>query len=557
MLKKLSVQNYALIDTLEIDFHTGFSSVTGETGAGKSIILGALSLILGQRADTKVIKDESKKSVIEGCFDVAAYHLEHFFEEQDLEYDNGICILRREIHSSGKSRAFINDTPVSLSQLRDLGERLIDIHSQYQNLLLGNDKFQLQVVDVWGHNEELRSQYKSEFGEYKSRRNRLQQLQEESTAWKKEEDYLRFQLTQLEEARLRDGEQEELEQEQDILAHAGEIKGELYAMSQQLSGDEDGNMLDSLKNVTDRARALLRIYPDLEESADRFHTLYIELKDIADEIVRHEDRIAVDPNRLTQVEERLDILYRLQQKHQVTTVKDLLEIQTQLQARLERIDTSDEEIAALEKELEVRYDRLLSLAGRLTASRNAAAADFSRQLEEKVRPLGMPNLRFEIELVPRPRIDETGAEQIRFLFSANKNQPLLPVSDTASGGEISRLMLGLKALLAHAVVLPSIIFDEVDTGVSGEIADKMGEIMRSMSQYMQVISITHLPQVASKGKYQYRVYKQDTDTTTRTCIKQLTDDERLAEIARMLSGSTLTEEAINNARSLLGENIGC
>ena len=554
MLKKLSIRNYALIDALDIDFYSGFSSITGETGAGKSIILGALSLILGQRADFRVIKDESRKAIIEGFFDISDYHLRSFFEEQDLEYEDGACILRREILSSGKSRAFINDTPVSLAQLKDLGERLIDIHSQYQNLLLGNDKFQLHVIDVWGHNNDLLLQYKSVFQNYKLAKKKLLKLQEERVEWKKEEDYLRFQLSQLVDAQLKEGEQEILEQEQKILSHAEEIKGELYTISQLASGDE-GGILPILKTLISRAQGLLRIYPDLGELTGRLQSLYIELKDISAEISGKEDSICIDSERLVQVQDRLDMIYRLQQKHQVQTIEELLEVQSQLESKLERIDTSDEEIYALEKEIADRYILLLEISVKLTESRKLAAAEFSRLLEEKARLLGMPNLRFEVELVPRPEIDEMGAEQICFLFSANKNQSMQPVAEVASGGEISRLMLCLKALIAHVTVLPTIIFDEVDTGVSGEVADKMGDIMQEMSQYMQVISITHLPQVASKGRHHYRVYKQDTEISTQTHIEELKDRKRIEEIARMLSGAKLTDEAMNNARVLLGKNI--
>lgn len=552
MIKKLSIRNFALIDSLEIDFFSEFSVITGETGAGKSIILGALSLILGQRADSRSVKDENHKAVIEGIFDISAYDIHNFFDKNDLEYDAGNCILRRELQASGKSRAFINDTPVSLVLLKELGEKLIDIHSQYQNLLLGNDRFQLQVVDVWGKNRDLLNRYRHEYVSYKSMQKELERMRAETAANRKEEDYLRFQSEQLEEARLEEGEQEVLEQEQELLEHAGEIKGELYALGQLTSGEEAG-ILQQLKFALSRLQSLSKLYPDAEELASRIQSAYIDLKDVSAEINDREESVIIDPERLRFVQERLDTIYRLQQKHQVKTVSDLLEIKQSIDDKLQAIDNSDENFIRLEKEIALRLEKLDKIAKELSVKREKAAIEFSTLLVDKASGLGMPNLRFEIELLPHDLLDENGAEQVRFLFSANKNQSLQPVSDVASGGEISRIMLCVKSLIASAVALPTIIFDEVDTGVSGEIADKMAGIMQEMGDYMQVISITHLPQVASKGKHHYRVYKTDDEKGTVTQIVRLNEKERVEEVARMLSGSQLTDEALSNAKVLLGK----
>ncbi|WP_455496898.1 DNA repair protein RecN [Coprobacter sp.] len=550
MIQKLSVRNYTLIDTLDIDFHSGFSVITGETGAGKSIILGALSLILGQRADSKAVKSGTSKAVIEGIFDISAYSLQSFFDANDLEYDSENCILRREIQSSGKSRAFINDTPVSLLQLKELGDQLIDIHSQHQNLLLGDGRFQMKVIDALAHNEKLLSNYRKEYKNYKSLQRELERLKAESESNKQEEDYIRFQLEQFREVALTEGEQELLEQEQEILTHAEDIKNELYALTQYLGAENTGG-LSLIKNVLAGMRSLRRIYPAIESLQERMESLYIELKDISEDIELRQESVLVDPDRLIQVESRLDTIYQLQQKHHVQTVAGLLEMQRNLAAKLETINNSDEAIYLLEQKVSGQGEILRSISEELTRKRKDSAIGFSKMLVSGASPLGMPNLRFEVQIVPKEKLDEDGADQIRFMFSANKNQLLQPVAEVASGGEISRLMLCIKSLIADAVTLPTIIFDEVDTGVSGEIADKMGNIMQNMSKYMQVISITHLPQVASKGLYHYRVYKSDTESDTVTCIDFLEDNGRIEEIARMLSGARLTDAALTNARELL------
>ena len=550
MIQRLFIRNYALIDSLEIDFRPGFTVLTGETGAGKSIILGALSLILGQRADSKAIKDAAQKTVIEGTFDVSAYEMRSFFEENDLDYEpSGICILRRELSPAGKSRAFVNDTPVSLTVLKELGEQLIDIHSQHQNLLLGDNRFQLRMIDIWAGDESLLSQYRTEYKRYCDLRDSLDRLRRASEE-NREEDYLRFQYDQLCEARLQPGEQSLLEDEQEMLTHAGEIKNALYSVAQYLGGDEGGALLQ-MKECQSVLRSLLRIYSAVEPLSERIESAYIEMKDILGEIEDRQETVSVDPIRLQEVESRLDLIYGLQQKHHVSTIDELLSLQADLQQRLEAIDHSDEQITELQRKLSEQEKSLHTLAERLSAARHEASVGFTEKLIERARPLGMPHLRFEVEWKSKEGFDADGTESVRYLFSANKNRPMESVADIASGGEISRLMLTIKSLAADAAALPTIIFDEIDTGVSGEIADKMGEIMAGMAHYMQVVAITHLPQVASRGEYHYRIYKNDEGETTQTCIEPLNDTRRAEEIARMLSGTQLTEAALKNARELL------
>ena len=551
MIQRLFIRNYALIDSLEIDFRPGFTVLTGETGAGKSIILGALSLILGQRADSKAIKDAAQKTVIEGTFDVSAYEMRSFFEENDLDYEpSGICILRRELSPAGKSRAFVNDTPVSLTVLKELGEQLIDIHSQHQNLLLGDNRFQLRMIDIWAGDESLLSQYRTEYKRYCDLRDSLDRLRRASEENRKEEDYLRFQYDQLCEAGLQPGEQSLLEDEQEMLTHAGEIKNALYSVAQYLGGDEGGALLQ-MKECQSVLRSLLRIYSAVEPLSERIESAYIEMKDILGEIEDRQETVSVDPIRLQEVESRLDLIYGLQQKHHVSTIDELLSLQADLQQRLEAIDHSDEQITELQRKLSEQEKSLHTLAERLSAARHEASVGFTEKLIERARPLGMPHLRFEVEWKSKEGFDADGTESVRYLFSANKNRPMESVADIASGGEISRLMLTIKSLAADAAALPTIIFDEIDTGVSGEIADKMGEIMAGMAHYMQVVAITHLPQVASRGEYHYRIYKNDEGETTQTCIEPLNDTRRAEEIARMLSGTQLTEAALKNARELL------
>ena len=552
MIQKLTIRNYALIDFLEIDFSSGLTVMTGETGAGKSIILGALSLILGERADSKAIKNEARKTVVEGIFDIAAYDLQPFFQANDLDYDEGVCILRREL-LSGKSRSFINDTPVSLGTLKELGVQLIDIHSQHQNLLLGDNRFQLRIIDLWAHDENLLSEYRREYRTYKELCAKLEQLRRTCEESRKEEEYLRFQYNQLCEARLQEGEQKLLEEEREILAHAEEIKQGLYAATGCLDSEENG-ALSQLREALHTLRSLHTIYSGADELAARMESSIIELKDIQAEIENRQERVTADPARLQQVEERLDLLYGLQQKHRVQSDTELLAIQADLEAKLSVIDHSDAAIADLQQQLSAQEQHILKLSDELSACRRKAAGTFTAKLIERTAPLGMSHLRFEVEWLQKERPDIDGTESARYLFSANKNRPLQPVAEIASGGEISRLMLGIKSLAADAAALPTIVFDEIDTGVSGEIADKMGEIMADMAKYMQVIAITHLPQVASRGDHHFRIYKNDEGDTARTCMEPLSDEQRLQEIARMLSGAQISDAALSNARELLNRN---
>ncbi len=551
MLQSLYIQNYALIDTLDIRFDTGFSVITGETGAGKSIILGAIGLLLGQRADSKAIKNGSSRCIVEARFQISAYHLEKFFEENDLEYDSEECIIRREVLSSGKSRAFINDTPASLYQMKELGEKLIDIHSQHQNLLLNTEGFQLNVVDLVAQNQQTLSDYKHWFYSYKECCQTLKETIEAAEKNKADEDYVRFQLEQLEEAKLYDGEQEELEQEEELLTHAEEIKAGLYKVEGTFSSEEQ-SILSNLKEALNTLRCLNSIYPITAELSDRLENSYIELKDIEQEISRLNENMEFNPERLERVNERLNIIYSLQQKHRVKTVKELLGITESYRIRLNAITSSDDSIAELTAKKDKLYKQVLKLATELTKQRKSAAKEIEKQMQARLIPLGMPNVQFKVELAPSKEPDSNGMDKISFLFSANKNGTLQNVAAIASGGEVARVMLSIKALIAGTMNLPTIIFDEIDTGVSGEIAEKMAHIMQEMGQNgRQVISITHLPQIASLGTTHYKVYKQDSETGTSSHIRKLTEEERVDEIAHMLSGSTLTEAAINNAKALL------
>lgn len=552
MLKSLFVQNYALIDRLEIDFHEGFSVITGETGAGKSIILGALSLILGQRADSKSIKQGENKCVIEGYFDISAYSLQGYFAENDIEYDATTTILRRELMASGKSRAFINDTPASLNQLRELGARLIDIHSQHQNLLLSDNSFQLRVLDLMAVNQSLLEKYGVEFQLYKKYKSELKLLIEQSQKEKEEEDYLRFQYSQLSEANLVEGEQEELEKEQEMLNHAEEIKGNLYKICQLLNND-DGGVVQLLREALNVAGATSRVYADGEDLAKRIESNYIDLKDLASESESLAEGIEFNPERLSYIDERLSLIYQLEQKHRVKTMAELLAIQQELDNRLSLIDNSDEELGKLTALVDQQFAVITGLAAELSERRKKYAPRLAKELMLKVTPLGMPHAKIELSFETKKQLDENGAERVDLLFSANKNGQLQPVADIASGGEVSRLMLCLKALIADAKALPIIVFDEIDTGVSGEIADKMGVIMWEMSQVMQVISITHLPQIASKGTHHYKVYKEDNEHSTATRLRIMDKNDRTAEVARMLSGAELTQAALENAQELINQ----
>ncbi|MDR0989327.1 MAG: DNA repair protein RecN [Prevotellaceae bacterium] len=550
MLRTLSIRNYALIESLNITFEGGFSVITGETGAGKSIMLGAVGLLLGQRADVKAIRQGASKCIIEACFDIAAYRMQPFFEENELEYEPD-CILRRELYATGKSRAFINDTPASLTQMKELGEQLIDVHSQHQNLLLHKEGFQLNVLDLLAHNDSLLAAYQTLYRNWQQHSRQLQELKEQAARDKAEEAYIRFQWEQLDEANLRAGEQEALEEESDLLAHAEEIKAGLYRARQLMSADE-GGLLAALKETAGTVRSLLKVYPAATETSERLESAYIELKDLARELSAQEETVAFNPERLEAVNDRLHLLYSLEQKHQQDSIDGLLQLMTRYADKLSTIDSSDEAIAALTLKTDTLYNKVQAEAARLTQTRRQAAGQVEQQLIARLIPLGMPHVRFQVEVSERRQPDLHGADSVSFLFSANKSGALQNIASVASGGEIARVMLAIKAMIAGAVKLPTIIFDEIDTGVSGEMADRMADIMQEMGRHdRQVISITHLPQIAARGAVHYKVYKQENETTTNSHIRRLADDERIEEIARMLSGATLTEAAIGNAKELL------
>lgn len=554
MLRSLYIQNYALIEKLDIDFEPGFSVITGETGAGKSIILGAIGLLLGQRADVKSIRTGATKCVIEAHFDVSRYsNLRPFFADNGLDYDDE-CILRRELYASGKSRAFINDSPTQLTQMKELGEQLIDVHSQHQNLLINTEGFQLNVLDLLAHDDATLAAYQSVYKQWKQAQGDLDKLVEKIARDKADEDYIRFQWQQLDEARLTPGEQEELEQETELLSHAEDIKAGLYQASQRFNNDENG-LLSGLKECCNTMQNLQNVYPPAEEWANRLESSYIELKDIADEIADNEERVEFNPARLAEANERLNLIYTLQQKHRVDTVDELIALRDEYATRLTAISSSDEELETLRQRCEELQEQVRRQASCLTQARQAAAQEVERQMASRLIPLGMPNVRFTVDMGERKEPGPHGSDTVSFLFSANKNGTMQNISSVASGGEIARVMLSVKAMIAGAVKLPTIVFDEIDTGVSGEIASRMADIMQEMAENeRQVISITHLPQIASRGRTHYKVYKQDNETETNSHIRRLTDEERVEEIAHMLSGATLTEAALNNARTLLKQN---
>lgn len=550
MLRSLFIQNYALIEKLDINFGSGFSVITGETGAGKSIILGAIGLLLGQRADVKAIRTGASKCIIEAHFNISAYGMRPFFEVNELEYEEE-CILRREVHASGKSRAFINDSPASLTQMKELGELLIDVHSQHQNLLLNKEGFQLNVLDILSHNEGDLSVYQLMYNEWKQALHDLETLIARAEQDKADEDYIRFQLEQLEEAGLSIDEQEKLEQEADTLTHAEEIKAGLFRAGQTLYSEE-GGLLSELKNCLSIMLGLQNVFPVAGELAERLESTFIELKDISQEISGKEESVEFNPTRLEEVNERLNLIYTLQQKHRVSTVEELLALEDEYATKLSTITSSEEEIEKQKARCDNLYNKVKKQAAVLTKARMDAAREVEQQMASRLVPLGMPNVRFQVEMSTRKELGLHGADAVTFLFSANKNGTLQSISSVASGGETARVMLSVKAMIAGAVKLPTIVFDEIDTGVSGEIADRMADIMEEMGESnRQVISITHLPQIAARGRVHYKVYKQDNDKETNSHIRRLTDKERVEEIAHMLSGAILTEAALNNAQALL------
>ena len=551
MLQSIHIQNYALIEKLDIDFHAGFSVITGETGAGKSIILGAIGLLLGQRADLKAIKTGATKCVVEARFDITRYALESFFAENDLEYDSGECILRRELYASGKSRAFINDSPASLTQMKELGEKLVDVHSQHQNLLLNREDFQMNVLDILAKDEMELALYQTLYAEYRKVSSELEACIAQAEKSRQDEDYIRFQVEQLEEANLQADEQEQLEEEAETLSHAEDIKSGLYKVDMLIASD-DTNLLSGMKECMQTLQSVSKVYPPAQEWMDRLESCLVELKDLSHEVSNAVERVEFNPSRLEEVNERLNLIYSLQQKHHVSSVEELIAIEENYRNKLEVITSSDDKILELTELKKELYKKVVSQAAVLTKLRQKASEGIEKQMQAYLVPLGMPNVRFVVELSSRNEPNAKGMDNVTFLFSANKNGSLQQVASIASGGEIARVMLSLKAMIAGAVKLPTIIFDEIDTGVSGSIAEKMALIMHEMGQAdRQVISITHLPQIAARGAVHYKVYKEDTETGTNSHILQLNKEERINEIANMLSGATLTEAALNNAKALL------
>lgn len=550
MLRQLYIRNFTLIDELDITFKPGFSVITGETGAGKSIILGAIGQILGNRADARMVKAGCDKCVIEAHFDLSNYDMESFFDDNDIDYEPEDCIIRRELKANGKSRAFINDTPVALTTARELGQQLVDIHSQHQNLLLQKEDFQLNVVDIIAHNSQLLNDYRTLFDGYAKAKAALREKEEECEKDRANEDFLRFQADELVTAKLVDGEQEELEQELETLSHAEDIKGALFDADNLLSGD-DRCITQSCKTMLSRLSDIGDVYPAIRQVTERIDSAYIELKDIARDISNLAESIDFDPARLTMANERLDTIYTLQKKHHVESVAELIAIRDSLTARLNDITNSEDMLEDMSRQVEDMHRKATEAAARLTESRQEAARRVTEQLLAQMTSLGMPNARFEIKFETK-ELAADGADRISYMFSANKNVPLEPIAQVASGGEVARVMLSLKAMISGAVKLPTIIFDEIDTGVSGRVAEMMAQIMRQMGRAdRQVISITHLPQIAALGTTHYKVEKTDTDDTTISRMRMLGHDERITEIAQMLSGSNISDAAIENAKSLL------
>lgn len=550
MLKQLYIKNFTLIDELDISFNPGFSVITGETGAGKSIILGAIGLLLGNRADTRQVKAGTERCIVEAHFDLHKYNLQTFFQEHDLDYDEQDCIVRREVSASGKSRAFINDSPVSLQQMKDLGERLVDIHSQHQNLLLRKEDFQLNVIDLMAGNERERNDYTTSYQSYTQARSQLQALKQQMQASHDNEDFLRFQQSELNDAQLTAGEQEELEEQSQLMSHVEEIKSALYESDNLLNADSTG-IVNGLRTIINQLHSIENVFPAAEELASRTDECFIELKDISEEISNRLERVDFNPAELESINDRLDHLYSLQQKYHVSSVEELIDIKQNIDEQLSQIDNSDEQLKELQDQLIALESACKDKAKRLSATRQKAARKVEQAMKSRLVPLGIPNVRFEVSLSEKP-LSADGTDRVAFLFSANKSTALLPVSEVASGGEIARVMLSLKAMISGSVKLPTIIFDEIDTGVSGRVAEQMAAIMKEMGDAdRQVISITHLPQIAAMGATHYRVSKEERKQGTTSSMVMLSQEERISEIAQMLSGSNISEAAISNAKALL------
>ena len=551
MLKSLYIKNYALIHELNIEFNSGLAIISGETGAGKSILLGALSLILGQRADTQVLLDKTSKCIVEGNFEIDDYKLKVFFDKNDLDYEAKTS-LRREINIAGKSRAFINDTPVTLNVLKELGMQLVDIHSQHNNILLGNNVFQLQVIDAFAGNFTLLDTYAKDYLFYRNLETDFIRLKEENQKAQSDLDYLQFQYDQLEKAKLSDGEQIKLENEQDILTHSEEIGMSLEKISYFLEGENE-NILDQMKSIRQLLERIKDFFAPASDMYNRFVSTEIEMKDLASEIETSKQEIIPEPGRLEIVRERLNLLYTLEQKHNVNSVENLIRIHSELKKSIDSIANGDRDIEKREKELKIKKENLEKLAQTISGKRKGKLPIIEKDIASMLKKLGMPNARFAVNHIIKEDFSPTGIDQVDFMFSANKNSHVQDLKKVASGGELSRVMLSLKSLIAKSVSMPTIIFDEIDSGVSGDIADRVGEIIYKMAESMQVINITHLPQIASKGGQHFLVYKTDEKNITRTHLRLLNPEERVLEIAKMLSGKDLSDAAIENAKNLLNQ----
>ena len=549
MLKSLSITNYALIDSLDVDFVGDLNILTGETGAGKSILLGAIGLIIGKRADSSVLRNKSEKCTAEGIFDIRNYSLTDFFDENELDYED-ITILRREITPQGKSRAFINDTPVNVKVLHDLGLKLIDIHSQHQNLELNEKHYQLRLVDSVAENEKFLKSYSSEFRKYTSLQENLDETLDKAEQSKKDLDYFEYQFKQLYEAKLVETEQEEQELLLEKLTHSEEIKTVFGQIYQALS-EEERSVIAIVKENLNAIGKLQNILPEAEQIYKRLESVYIELKDIASEASVIEDRTANDPEKIIQINQRLDLIYSLQQKHRVSSVAELLQIQAEFESKIQLVSSFEQEIDRLQKEILQQCDLLAEQCAVISQRRKNVASGIENRVIEVLQSVGIPNAAFHVKFVPLADFSYAGLDEVNFMFTANKNQELQEIGKIASGGEMSRMMLAIKTLISDARSLPTIIFDEIDTGVSGEVAVKMGQILERMSKTIQVLNITHLPQIAAKGKNHYKVYKFDDQDRTYTSIKKLTDQERIEEIAQMVSGEKYSATAIETAKELL------
>ena len=550
MLKHLYIKNFTLIDELDISLYEGFSVITGETGAGKSIILGAIALLLGQRADSKTIKQGAEKCVIEAHFDLSRYNMQAFFDENDIEYDADDCIIRRELTAAGKSRAFINDTPVALSMLKELGDQLMDVHSQHQNLLLNKQDFQLEVVDIIADDAAQLAKYQQTYTAYQAAEKELAELQAAIERNRENRDFLQFQYEELENAHLVEGEQEELEQRSDTMEHSEDIKSALYTTDNALSADQNG-VIEQLRSSLSALRSIEAVYPEVGDLIQRIDSSYIDLKDVAHEISSLLESVDFDPAELDQVNNRLDRIYELEKKYHVDAIEALIEKREMLHQQLQAIENGDESLDEVKARVSQLEAQARKEAEALTKLRTKAAKKIEDEMQKRLVPLGMPHVRFSIQLTTI-ELGVNGCDRVSFLFSANTSTPLQPVSQVASGGEIARVMLSLKAMISGAVKLPTIIFDEIDTGVSGKTAEMMAQIMKEMGGHgRQVISITHLPQIAALGSVHYKVEKNETANGTTSKMRQLDADERVREIAQMLSGSDVSEAAIQNAKALL------